>query len=246
MPEEPQDQKIEIDLNDPAVKALVAKAVEDATGPLKANRDEILIEKRKLREEFDTLQQQFAGFDPEAMRSLMEKIHNDEEAKLIAEGKFDEVINKRTEVLRADFVKQLETRDTRITELESGLGLKDGKIAELVIDRSVQEAAVSAECLGSAIPDIILRARTVFSLGENDELVAKDSDGTTRWGKDPTSPLTPAEWLESEKETGAHWWAPSGGGGAGGGTGKELKHGVDIEKLSPRAKMELAMRGGTS
>ncbi len=242
MADEPQ--KIEIDPNDPVIRSLVLKAVEDATAPLKANRDEILEEKRGIKEKFDALQQQWAGYDPIAMKSLMDKISNDEEVRLISEGKFDEVMANRTAVLRADFEKQLGARDTRITELETGIGTKDGKISRLVIDRKVQEAASAAECLGSAVPDIILRAQTVFSLDENDAPVAKDRDGSTLYGKDGKSFLSPAEWLEGEREGSAHWWAPSSGGGAAGGTGDRKGPGVDIENLTPRQKMELAISGG--
>lgn len=233
-----------VDLNAPEVQKAIQDAVARETAGLKANRDEILDEKRRIREEFDGFKKSWEGLDAESVRTLMQRFENDEEAKLLAEGKVDEVIAKRTEAARRDAESRVEAAQKALTERDEALAGANAKIAELTIDAAVRSVAVDAGVHKSSLPDIVGRARTVFGLGDDYEVVAKGPDGSKLYGKDGKSPLSPSEWLESMKREAPHWWPPSAGGGAGGGTGRNDASGTqDLDKMSSRELLKTGLRG---
>lgn len=211
----------QITADDPRVKALIDDAVKNATNGLEANRNEVLGEKKKLQDQLTQLSKTWDGLDPEHVRKIMQRLENDEETRLIAEGKVDEVLARRTEALQKDFQKRLEAADNARTELEKTNGTLTDRIKNLVIDSMVRQAASEMNVVPSAIEDALFRAKTVFDLSDDDSLVARDSDGSVRLGKNGKDPLSPGEWLEAMKEKAPHWFpAPSGGGASGGGRGK--------------------------
>ena len=87
----------QIDLEDPAVKSAIAEAVEAATLGLKNKNSELLGSLRTTKTELDGFKTQFEGLDINAVKALLTKVGQDEETRLLAEGKLDEVITKRTE-----------------------------------------------------------------------------------------------------------------------------------------------------
>jgi hypothetical protein len=231
-----------VDLNAPEILAAIKAAVEESEKGLKANRDSVLEEKRALKAQFDSMNEQWKGMDPVMVRQLLKRMENDEETKLIAEGKMDQVIQKRTDALRKDADTQVQAAIKRATDLEGVVKEKDSKIAELVIDSEVRQAAMAAKVHPSSVSDITLRARGIFRLTEHYELEARGKDGTKAISKDGKSSLSPAEWIDSMKKEAPHWWPASAGGGAGGGTSSGGT-GPDVDKLSPRGKLLAGMRG---
>lgn len=195
----------------------VKTATDEATKGLKAKNEELL---GKLNETKENLAK-FGDLDADRVKALMERLDNDEEAKLIAEGKIEEVIERRHERLQKENQKLLEARDAKIAELTTeNAGLTE-RLKKLVVDGKLNEAIDGQEgFVQAARPDAIFRGRQIFSLGDEDELVPSDGNGTII-GPDGKTPLTPAEWLEGMKEAAPHWWAGSSGGGAGGGEPKD-------------------------
>lgn len=156
----------------------------------------------------------WADFDPEQVRNVMERINQDEETRLISEGKLDEVLSKRTERMKADFGSQLGSRDKRIQEMEQTLKAKDEQLDRIIIDGAVREVAVKSEGFRkSAIDDAVIRGRSMFVRDEHGNPVARDANGDLIMSKDGKSALGPAEWLDSMKEVADHWWESSTGGG---------------------------------
>ena len=99
-----------IDLDDEKATALKEalttkhqEALDKEVGGLKTKRDELLANERKLK---DSLKQ-YEGIDPERARKLEEQLAENEEARLIADGKLDEVLNKRTERMRDEYDRKL-------------------------------------------------------------------------------------------------------------------------------------------
>lgn len=250
MADEPtkNDDAPKIDLSNPEVKALVDSAVETATEGLKRNRDELLAEKRETKEKLDALSKTWEGLDPEMVRAVMHRMANDEETKLIGEGKVDEVIERRTAHLRKDFEKRLGAATDKVAELEEALVGRTAKINELIVGRSVRDAAVKAGVQPSSLEDIELRASRLFKVNEEFEIEALDKDGAAIIGKDGKGTLQPAEWLEDMRETAPHWWPPSNGGGAGGarkpgqGDGPNDK---ELDGMSATQKMQAAIERGS-
>lgn len=232
---------------DPAVKALIDKAVKEATSGLASNRDEILTEKKTLQQKLDEASKMWEGLDPVAVRNIMSRLENDEEAKLLAEGKTDAVIERRTERLKADHAKQIDALQKALAERDEKLGGASSKVKKLMVEGNLRQAAVELGLVPSAIEDALSRAMSVFKVDDQDRLIAEEN-GSTAYGKDGKSPLTPSEWLESMKEKAPHWFPAPMGGGAGGGNGRGGSHTIsradarDVVKY--RVAKEAAAKAG--
>jgi hypothetical protein len=205
----------QIDLEDPAVKTAIAAAVEAATLGLKNKNSELLGKLSSTKTELDGFKTQFDGLDIEAVKGLLTKVGQDEETKLIAEGKLDEVITRRTERLRGDYDKQLKAAQERADKAEAFAS----KYSDKVLADSIRAAAIKAGALPEAAEDIILRARGTFKLSEDGEAIATDRDGEVIYGKDGKTPLSPLEWAESLRETATHLWPRAQGAGQTGDNG---------------------------
>lgn len=169
-----------IDLEDPAVQTAIAAAVEAATLGLKNKNTELLGSLRTTKTELDGFKSQFEGLDIAAVKGLLTKVGQDEETKLIAEGKLDEVITRRTERLRTDYDTKLAAEKARADKAEQFAA----KYSDKVLADSIRAAAIKAGALPEAAEDIILRARGTFKLSEDGEAIATDRDGEVVYGKD--------------------------------------------------------------
>lgn len=219
------DGEPEINLDDPKVKAHIDKMVAEATNGLVNNRDSILAEKKDLQKQFEEISKKWEGYDAEKVAAIMQRIENDEEAKLIADGKYEEAFEKRTDALKADYNKRIQALSDKDEESQGTIKALNDKIITHIVESNVRQAALEAKVIPSAMVDVISRAKSTFSVDENDRLLVKDSDGSVRLGKDGKTPLKVAEWLEAMKEHAAHWFPPSSGAGAGGGRNSPFSDG---------------------
>lgn len=252
MPDEPnQDQTPNdgaIDLTNPAVQAAISTAVADATAGLKGNRDTILTEKRAEKERADAAQKQLDSLgDYDTIKAMVERFKTDEEAKLIAEGRTDEVINRRTEAMRLDADTRVLAATTKVDETQGLLDSANATIVSMKVDASIERAAAKMECAPTALPDIQRAAREMFTMNAETGNIEARQDGVVMMGTDGKSPLDPAAWLGMQKTDSPHWWGPSAGGGAGGGTnvtGKGAANMTQYEKADGLGKLSLALSGG--
>jgi rRNA maturation endonuclease Nob1 len=212
----------------PDINEIIRKAVEEQTAGLKRNRDELLAEKKALQERVS----QFDGQDIEQLLKIKAIVESNDEAKLIADGKIDEVFEKRYDRAFKDLNSQLSARDEQIESLRGELKSKSDAFAQVTIDTAIQRAASELGVQTTALPDVTARARGVFAVDERGGLVARNSDGTLQFSKDGQSSLTPGEWLESMRKTAPHWWPVSVGGGAAGGSGVGPNGKMTIEAAS--------------
>ncbi|EJO43342.1 hypothetical protein ACINIS123_2202 [Acinetobacter baumannii IS-123] len=141
--------------------------------------------------ELQKLQKQFEGIDPEIVKKVFAQIDQDEEAKLIAEGKVNEVIQKRTEKMREEHEKLLKAEKERADKAEAYAQ----KFKQSVIQSQIVQAAIELEALPEATPDIAFLAQTKFALDENGKAVAVDENGDVVIGKDGQTPMTPKNGL---------------------------------------------------
>lgn len=232
--------------DDAAVKLAALQAWHDEqTAGLRGNRDTILQEKRDADAALVEEKARWAGLDPESVRSLLAKFEDDEEAKLIKDGNFEEVIKMRTENMRTGLEAERDAARTRIEELEGALSGKDEAITVLKVDSQVRELGLAMDPpmdpLG--LGDAIRAAREIFRLdGENHPVALREDGSTPIIGKDGKTPLGIDEWLHTTFELGKTlWWGHSSGGGATGGGeggGKDKLAADAIEKLSPRQKLQ--------
>lgn len=210
-----------IDLNDPEVKAAIDAAVASGVAGLKTNRDTILAEKKQIEDALKEAKGAFGDLDPKVVKNLVERMKNDEETKLIAEGKIDEVIARRTEALSKDYEAKIAAKEKSFSELDASAKLANQKVQKLILESVVRQAAGDLNLIPSAMEDAIYRASNVFSLTDDLKPIAKQADGTPIYGKDAKSPMTAKEWLEGMKEAAPHWFPGSSGINAGGGKGNQ-------------------------
>lgn len=205
------------------VQARIDAAVSAAVAGLKTKNGELL---GKLKERDEALKR-FDGIDPDAVRNILRRFSDDEEAKLIADGKIDDVLNKRTERMKVDFEKKYGEATAAAEAAERRAQAFQGR----VLDDAIRAAAAKAGLHQHAIEDALFRARSMFTLDEDGQAVMLGEDKRPVLGKDGKSPFAPLEWLEGMKEKAPHWFpASASGSGAGGSSGagkpevKDLAH----------------------
>lgn len=211
-----------VDLNAPEIKAAIEAAVSAQVTGLKNKNGELIATNKTLKSELETFKTQFDGLDLDAVKGLLTKAQSDEETRLLASGKIDEVLNKRTEAMRNQHAKEMSKLKEGQAALEARLSKRDAA----AMAGQIQVLATKAGVLPEAIDDAILVARTKFTLNDDGEVVAREGE----FGDDG-EPVTPAKWLEALREAKPHWWprasgtgaSSSGGGGGGGGTPKAWK-----------------------
>lgn len=243
MPFDPEDED---------TKAALAKAIADATKPLADAKAAILNEKKQLADEVKALKTSWGDLDPEKVKLIMSRLENDEDTKLIAEGKVDEVINRRVTSLKGDYEKRLEAASKALGEKDEALKKRDSRLRDLVVESHIRQKATDLNLVGTAVDDALFRAKSIFTLDKDERVVAVDNDGHVRLGKDGKSPFSPSEWLEGMKEAAPHWFAaPSGGGAQGGGGSGRQGGGFVLSRADARdpakyraAKEQAAKAGG--
>lgn len=214
----------------PEVKALIDKAVSDAVTGLKAKNGELL---GKLKEREERLKS-FDGIEPDAVRNILKKFADDEEAALIAKGEIDQVLSKRTDRMKADYDKKLQAEAEAKARAES----KAAKLAERTLAGALRDAAIKSGALPEALEDIVLRASMIWRLDDDGEPVARNGDEVIL-GKDGKTPLSPKEWAESLREAAPHLWPRATGTNAPGSNGTG-RHGAASKKASDMTPSEKA------
>ena len=195
----------------PEVQALIDAQVSAAVSGLKAKNTELL---GKVRESSETLKR-YEGIDPDAVKTILQRFSDDEEAKLIASGKIDEVLNKRTERMKAGFEK--ETAKER--QAREAAEQRAERFTRRVLENSIRAEASAAGIHQHAIEDALFRAGSLFTLDDEGNPAAVEG----AFGKDG-NPLTMKEFFAEMKEKAPHWWpATANGGGAPTGGGQPPK-----------------------
>ena len=184
-------------------KSDLDKAVAEQVAGLKNKNNELISKEKELKAQLA----RFEGIDPDAVQATLKNFADQEEAKLITEGKIDEVLAKRAERMKADY-------DKTLSKLQSDLDNKDARLAKFAqraLSASVREVGAKLAIHTSAFDDALLRAQSAFDINDEGNAIAKDGV----FGKDG-KPLTLQEWFEDMKELAPHWFAASSGGGSQG------------------------------
>ncbi|RDE96187.1 hypothetical protein DPW02_11575 [Aggregatibacter aphrophilus] len=216
-------------------QADIDRIVAEQVAGLKAKNSELLGSQKELKEKLA----KFDGIDPEAVSKLMKQFENDEEMKMIAEGKYQDVINKRVEKVNEAKQREIEAltknHQDEMTKTQSALDRYAALVLENAIRAEAQKAGVTF-----GVEDAVLRAKLTFKLDDG-LVVPLDENNFGADGK----PLTLKEWFDGMKEKAPHWFPASQGGGSHGGTaggGKSMTR-EQFEKLSPTEKSK-AMADG--
>lgn len=154
--------------------------------------------------------EKFRDVDPAKYQDAMKVLQQLEEKKLIEAGNFEEVVAQRVQTLRQEL-------EAQVTELTGKLSTSNRQLESLMVDATAKSAAIASGVLPMAIDDIILRAKTVFSVKDN--VVIAMENGQPMFDKDGTTPLTIDAWVKGLKKSAPHLFTMPAGGGAPGGVG---------------------------
>lgn len=187
----------------------------------------------------------FEGIDPEEYKTLKQEREALEEAKLKAEGKADEIAQRKIEKALAAKNKEIEAIAERNKQLENRVASVQQKI---LAGHIAKEASGKVHAGSGSMQTLSLLAQGVFTLDENDNPVQLDSDGQVVLGKDGKTPFGVSEWLEGLKETHPFLFPAnsSGGGASGSGSGggsKQIMSRDAFFAMTPE-KQASFMKGG--
>ncbi len=185
----------------------------------------------------------FEGVDPDEYKTLKQEREALEEAKLKAEGKADELAQRKIEKALAAKNKEIEAfkQEAELARQESQ------SLKHSVLDGHISKA-VAGIIHTSAIDDAQMWARQLFTL-KGTEAVMLDEDGNVKLGKDGKTPYSPKEWIEEMREQKPHWFpaSSSGGGASGSGFGTSSKKAMTttaFNALSPKDRAKFMADGG--
>jgi len=208
------------------VQAQIDAAVQNAVAGITANRDEILAEKRELKDQLTASIGQLDGLGGKdgvnALLELKTRLEKDEMGKLVSEGKHDEWFDRRTQAMRADFENQMTGANGKLEEAINRASNAERSYTGLKIENEVRSACASSEGFvgEGATQDALLRAQNIFEYDPKAGVVIRDENGGVVLGKDGSTPKTVSEWLDEQKESSRHWWGISQGAGVNGSTGR--------------------------
>lgn len=219
-----QDGKFVLDADIPDVSGLKSaldkerKAARDAEAKRKAFEDK------------------FSGVDPDKYAELLKKFEEDENSKLTIEERVARASEKAVAAAQKEIAAAKAQAEAERKKAQAFQGR--------VLDDAIRKAATDAGLHKHAIDDALFRGRVMFSLDDNGSAIQRDAEGNPVIGKDGKTPFSPAEWLESMRESAPHWFpAGASGGGSnngnrGGGAGKPRS------QWSPKEKAEYIEKHG--
>lgn len=173
-----------------------------------------LVPKSKLDEFRDTNvrllkdMEKFKDVDPTKYRELLLEHQKIQEKEWIEAGELDKVVNQRVATMRAEF-------ETKENEYKKSNESMSRQLESLLIDNEVRAAATKLGVRPTAVDDVLLRAKTIYSIKDG-VVTPKNSKGEVLYGKDGTTPMPITEWVDSLKKSADHLFVPSNGGGAPG------------------------------
>jgi hypothetical protein len=192
-----------------------------------ADVDRLTVALAKERKDHKEVKDRFAVYadlgDPNEVIDKLGQVESlSEQVEALKQGgQFDEV--KAEPIIKARVNQAVGPLEREKQNLQRQLDAVNGKLSTVEqeknqlsttivmdrVERAVRDAAIEAKVLGTAVYDVISRARNIFEYDEG-KIVTKD-------GTEAIAGLTPKEWLKDMIEKAPHWWPTSAGGGAGGG-----------------------------
>ena len=225
-----QDQGFDIE----TITANIRKKFEEEYGGIKGNRDDILAQLKEAKKEKQELSNKLAELDSEDnktaiefMREMREKAQNEEEKKLFDENRHEEVFQRRTERLNADYKKRNEEKDKRIKSLEDEVNSLRLEKRNQKIEKQITDTFFSKEIGGlqSASSDFITSLMPYIELDDDGKVtIYKDKFNrgvdSVEYGIDG-NPMSIAEFVKSQKQKKPYFFQQSTGGSLNGSGAKK-------------------------
>lgn len=192
---------------------LIEAEIEKATSGLKLSQQKILDEKKKLQERYSKIA------DPEAALKALALIEGNEEVRLLAEGKIDDVLQRRMSAVTTQYEQDMEALKTKFESADMSSTKYSSMYKDVVLDTVLRRHAAEAGVVQTSMVDLLARGKNVFKLAE-DEVTLESRDANGKLIKtDDDKVLTPQLWIESLKKTAPHFWPQSRSAGFNPGSG---------------------------
>ena len=184
-----------------------------------------------LMQERDQLKEKFKDVDPVKYAELIASAAKTPEA-------IEAAVQARVKQMRDEHNATLKERDTQIGTLSQQLNT-------VLVDGSLKSEAAKSGVLPTALDDVVLRGRMVFSTKDG-KMIAKNERGEALYDTDGTSPLSIGTWLKDLKKAAPHLFQGMQGSGGQGNGGQGGGNGVDPSKMTPVQRIAYGMaHGGT-
>jgi hypothetical protein len=209
------------------LETVVTSKVDEAVAGLKNKNTELLQEKKEVMKKL----KEIGDLDVPAAREALEFLQKDERARLVKEGKIDELLAKETSQLKTDYETRLEELNTQLEESRNESAIHKKKYETKMVEDAIRTAALEAGIRPEALVDVLLRGGSVFSLGDDGSVEARDSQNKLIKNDDDMI-LNPTNWIDSLKKTSPHYWPPSVGADL---TGVDASDKADMQKRMDKA-----------
>lgn len=170
-----------------------------------------LLDAEKAKRGLELKLASYDGIDVNKYKELLTKAEMDEEERLIAEGKKDEVFSAKLDSVNNEWKKQVLDKDSIIESSNKRIEqLRSKALSDQI------RSGINGVFHAHANDDAVMVAMNLFKLDDNDNVVMVDSNGSIIMGKDSKTPLSIKEWANSSelKEAKPHWF-PANLGGTG-------------------------------
>jgi hypothetical protein len=189
---------------------LDAEGIEDVSGlksALERKKQEAADAKKaakELKEQLESL-----GMEPDEIKAIIADHQKAKDKKLIDEGKVDEIVTTRVAKLKKEY-------DDKLTAITGERNTLHGKLSEVLIDSALKDVAVKAKVRSTAMEDVLLRGKRIWTLKENQPVALNGEEAI--FGKDG-KPISMLEWVNELQTSAPHLFEGSSGGGANGSGG---------------------------
>lgn len=192
----------------PAVDLTRYKEMRDNNIKMKAQLDELMTEQQQIRDQYKT---------------MLDKAQGEEEAALLKQGQFDEVLERRTQAIKSEYQRQFEDLNQQREQAEQDKQAARQRFGSVYLADQISGALERKKMRlrPTAREDLLMRASGMFQPNDTlDALVTKNGsvDGD---GKD----LTIDTWLDRTVTDAPHLFDGGDGGGArpGGAGGNRIR-----------------------
>jgi hypothetical protein len=159
----------------------------------------------------------FEGVDPVKYKAQQDVLQKLEEKQLLEAGQVEKVLEQRTQTMKADYEGQVQALKTSIEDLQQKATTYKRNLDTLAVDNAIVKAVTAiAQLKPNALEDVKLRAKTIWKVKDDGNLVPMDGDRVL-YGKDGSAPMSPAEWAMNLTTIAPYLFEPNTGGGSQGG-----------------------------
>lgn len=218
----------------PEMQAIIDKAVGDAKATMQQQITATNTKNKELLDKLADSKKAWGDLDPETVRNTMKMFEENQDLKDIADGKFQEVLDRKMEKERSTYNSTVTTLEEENANLKKQVESSNGQISKLVIDGQATAEFTKLGGAPEAIVDMVARANSIFKL-EDGTPIARDANGEIIEGKN--GPITINEWAGSLVESAPHFFGNSSG--PDGGDGGSRRSGLEAKLAAAAAANDM-------